>query len=216
MGRVGAQHELRSLRRCDRPWYPWRELHPRTWLERPESWLLDDTDMKRNAEGGGVEPHPCEGTIRLAPGARATASSPSKTLPAEESQPPREAPKARSPRESPKPRAKRGEDAQRTRHPQGAACGEPHPCEGTIRLAPGARATASSPSTHSRKRRTRIGVEDGSFAPFRELRTSRSYRAPCGVYGSGHAMSSGRSVARRLLDERACCFANSVTGGSLP
>ena len=45
MGRVGAQHELRSLRSGLR--YPWRELHPRTWLERPESWLLDDTDMNR-------------------------------------------------------------------------------------------------------------------------------------------------------------------------
>ena len=38
------------------------------------------------------------------------------------------------------------------------------PC-GTIRLAPGARATASSPST-TRKRRTRIGVEDGAATPF--------------------------------------------------
>lgn len=69
-------------------WYPWRELHPRTWLERPESWLLDDTDRKRKdggvvrqndgqgSESKLVRSHPCgnlEPVALTAPLARVTA-----------------------------------------------------------------------------------------------------------------------------------------------
>ena len=44
MGRDGALHGLRELGAAAHR-YPWRELHPRCRFEKPEYWLLYDTDV---------------------------------------------------------------------------------------------------------------------------------------------------------------------------
>lgn len=43
-----------SCGHCIAIWYRWRDLHPRSRFERPESWLLDDTDRTQRNHGQGI------------------------------------------------------------------------------------------------------------------------------------------------------------------